>query len=102
MTANIPAFTIPPSATHDTRLHDLGVGTDWNDLQIQFFINLRPDLVHEKNIRGITYLSAKGLEKLFIGFGAGNNEDLRLYNKHCTVDEQEKIPNFINIVCMQE
>lgn len=42
------------------------------------------------------------MEKLFIGFESGNNEDLRLYNKHCTVDEQEKIPNFINIVCMQE
>lgn len=77
--------------THDNRLHDLGVEMDRNDLWIQFFINLRPDSIHEESIGDIAYLNQKGLEKLFVGFEAGNNEDLRLYNKHCTVDDHYRV-----------
>ena len=69
------------------RLEEFYLGLIERKLNINFSLSLRAEMIDEKVINILLSLKDLGLDSLFFGFEAGNNEDLDLYGKPSKVQD---------------
>lgn len=58
--------------------------------KLHFWCYLRADSFHESDVELIKLMESVGFTQVFIGFEAGNKEDLLLYNKRATVEDNKR------------
>jgi anaerobic magnesium-protoporphyrin IX monomethyl ester cyclase len=61
------------------------------NLNICYFINLRADFHRKASDELVKLLRQSGLFSIYVGIEASNDEDLKVYNKFATVEDNEKI-----------
>ena len=59
-------------------------------LKFNFSFNARAESIKEDSIPYLLKLKSVGLDKIFIGIDAGNEEDLRLYRKRASLEDNKK------------
>ena len=59
-------------------------------LNVRFLFNLRAELITKSVVKQLKKLETVGLDHLFIGMESGNEEDLRLFNKKASVEDNER------------
>lgn len=90
------SFMDPTFYEHNDRIEQLYSKLKENDIWVQFFANFRSENITESNIDLIMKLQQVGLEKIFIGIEAGNNDDLKLYGKLASIKDNENAINLLH------
>lgn len=72
------------------RLAQLYDGLSKSNLKIHFSIYQRADLLSEEHIRNIVKLMDVGLDRVIIGIESGNAEDLKIFGKKASVEDNQR------------
>jgi Fe-S oxidoreductase len=65
-------------------------------LKFNFSFNARAESITEESVVYLNRLKEVGLDKIFIGIDSGNTEDLRLYRKRATLENNIKAVELLN------
>ena len=84
------------------RLTALYNGIVKENIHTYFQINMRPEQINDENIMIINKMINIGLNQILVGFESGNNNDLHLYGKGITVeDNMRAISTLRKLGCFQ-
>ena len=78
------------------RLDELYSELKASGLDIHFFMNLRAEQFDERLITSLNQLRQVGLKYLFVGFESGSSDDLKLYGKRATIQDNENAVKYLH------
>lgn len=85
----------PNSKDAYIRLEELYHEIKESDIALHFFMNMRAEQFNDRFLVSLKKLQKVGLKYLFVGFESGNADDLKLYGKRATLEDNRNALNYL-------
>ncbi|MDQ1353404.1 MAG: hypothetical protein QG657_3710 [Acidobacteriota bacterium] len=78
------------------RYNQLYKGIVSRKMNVRFLLQSRAETIDDNSIKALSNLLCVGLDTVFVGIDAGNKEDLNLYGKRATINDNTRAIQLLN------